>query len=386
MNRWVWLVLIVLVAAVAAVLLMRESNLPSSTPSTGTAPASVTQPESTTSQVKTDISSMSLKDKIADLLILHVPGTDPATLAAYVRQYHPAGLILMADNIPATKTALRSETEAIQQTTNTPYFISTDEEGCTVKRLASDTFACPTELGTEPVSNTTSAFSDRSSLLQSVGINLNFGIIADITSDPKSFIYPRVFSGDPQVAGARVSAAVAASKGKTLSTLKHFPGHGETEENSHTTIPVTGISKDQWSSTDAVPFKDGIDAGADVLMFGQLTYSSVDTSPASLSKTWHDIAASELGFKGLMITDDMFMLQQSGDPAYADPVANAVAALKAGNDLLLYVNNHGQSTTLDVPALIDGIAAAVQSGQLSESDINAKLQKVLAARMSLPSY
>lgn len=328
---------------------------------------------------------MSLKDKIADLLILHVPGTDPATLASYVRQYHPAGLIFMGDNIPATKAELKAETAAIQSTTNIPYFISTDEEGCTVKRLSSDTFACPHELGSDPVASTTSAFRSRSILLKSVGINLNFGIVADITSDPNSFIYPRVFSGDPHTAGDRVAAAVSGSKGETLSTLKHFPGHGETEENSHITIPSTNVPKEQWSQTDAVPFKEGIDAGADVLMFGQLTYAAVDTQPASLSKTWHDIATKELGFKGLMITDDMFMLQESGDPAYADPVKNAVAALNAGNDLLLYVNNHGQGTDMDVSALVDGIAAAVQSGELPQSSIDAKVKKVLAERLYLKS-
>lgn len=379
--KWIaGIALLIILAIAGTYLLDRHPSLPTALPGTSLSRASQTALNDKQSQIQDKISSMSLKEKIAGLLILHVPGTDPSVLASYVEQYHPAGLILMSDNIPSTRSELRAETDAVQKTSSMPYFISTDEEGCTVKRLASDTFACPSELGKEPVSNTTAAFENRSALLKSVGINLNFGIIADITSDPESFIYPRVFSGDPQVAGARVAAAAAASKGGTLSTLKHFPGHGETEENSHLTIPSTDVSKEQWEKTDAIPFKDGIAAGADVLMFGHLTYTAVDSKPASLSRAWHGIAVNELGFKGLMITDDMFMPQQSGDPQYADPIKNAVAALQAGNDLLLYVNNHGPGTDIDVSSLIDGIAAAVASGELSESAIDAKLQKVLAAR------
>jgi beta-N-acetylhexosaminidase len=133
-----------------------------------------------------------------------------------------------------------------------------------------------------------------------------------------------------------------------------------------------------------IPFKAGIDAGADLVMFGHLRYSAVDTVPASLSKKWHTILRNTLGFKGLAITDDMIMLQNSGDGAYMDPVSNAVSAIEAGNDLLLFVLDHGDpASQIDPNTLIDGVVAAVQRGQMSESVINDHARAVLGVRHSI---
>ncbi|USN53035.1 MAG: hypothetical protein H6759_02660 [Candidatus Nomurabacteria bacterium] len=263
-----------------------------------------------------------------------------------------------------------------------PYLIASDQEGCTVKRLKQDDYLCATALGKSPVASTTEAFAQRSNLLQQGGINVNFGIVADITSDQDSFIYPRVFSGNPTIAGDRIKAAVEGSKGKTLSTIKHFPGHGETAENSHFSIPQTDISKEAWLKGSAIPFKEGADA--DLVMFSHLIYTSVDDKPATLSKEWHRILTEEFGYKGLSITDDMIMLQESDDPTYADPIKNAIDALDAGNDLLLFVNNHGsKNSQIDIEALVTGIEDAVKDGRLKESDIDAKLERVLRVRKEL---
>jgi beta-N-acetylhexosaminidase len=209
-----------------------------------------------------------------------------------------------------------------------------------------------------------------------VGITLNFGIIADTTANPASFIYDRVLGTTPESAAARVTAAVEASKNMTLSTLKHFPGHGETIADSHQTIPTIPLAYDQWLARDKPPFAAGIDAGADVVMAGHLRYSAVDSRPASLSKKWHDILRLDLGFKGVVITDAMGMLQDSGDPTYADAVRNAVLALQAGNTMLLYVTDPAPSPQV----LIDGIVVAVKSGQLSESTITQAAKIALELR------
>ena len=323
-----------------------------------------------------------LREQIEGLLILHTPGTDPAAFRAYLNRYHPAGLILMGDNIPVATAALHAKTEAMQASTTYPYLIATDEEGCTVKRLSSDTFACPRALGAEPVASTSAAFLGRSELLKSLGINLNFGIVADVTNNPESFIFPRVFGADPTAVAERVRAAVIGTRGETLSTLKHFPGHGETLRDSHASIPRIDISYDSWTARDAAPFQAGIAAGADLVMFGHLEYVAIDSAPASLSSRWHQILA-DTGFHGLSITDDMLMLQHSGNTAYANPIDNAVAALQAGNDLLLYVNDHDTGSSLDVDALVDGIVAAVKDGRLSSEQIREKFERVLAVRATL---
>jgi beta-N-acetylhexosaminidase len=336
------------------------------------------------SYVDKQLETMTLRQKVASLLILHTPGADAVTLENFLKTYQPSGLIFMADNIPSTIDQLATTTKQLQSNQSLPYFLAVDEEGGVVKRLAADTYPAAADLKDQSIDATASAFKQRSNLLKQVGLNLNFGIVADVTDDSNSFIYPRVFGGDPASVSGQVSAAVKASKGLTLTTLKHFPGHGETEANSHTSLPVTGVSLDQWQQHDMPSFQSGVSAGADVVMFGQLIYSSVDSNPATLSAKWHEILKDKLGFTGLTITDDMIMLQDSGDSRYSDPVANAVAALKAGNTMLLFVLSHDNSASnIDPNSLIDGIVAAISDGRLSQDLINQDVQHVLSVRYLL---
>lgn len=343
------------------------------------------QPIAEKSFVDKTLDNMSLRDKVASLFILHTPGTDKTELAQFVNKYKPGGIILMGDNIPATTTQLADMTKALTGDKKLPILIATDEEGDTVKRLDSDNFYGALELRDLPARSTKDAFTNRSLLLKSVGINLNFGIVADVTDNPSSFIYPRVLGTNPTEASARVAAAVDGTKGITLSTIKHFPGHGETEANSHLTIPVATTTYGDWLKRVSPPFEAGIKAGADVVMFGQLTYSSVDPLPATLSKKWHDILTNNLGFKGIMITDDMVMLQNSGDPNYSDPVENSVKAINAGNNIILFVTNHDDAKSMINPDnLIDGVVNAVKDGQIKQTLIDASARKVLNLRFNLP--
>lgn len=358
-----------------------------------TAPQSTTQShqdkssEHTTPQlsfVDKTIKDMSLHDKVANLFMFHTPGTDPSALANYYGAHKTSGLIFMGDNVPETLHNLKTETDALVTDKQLPPLLAVDEEGDTVKRLAADNFPGAQELRNDPPEETKDAFASRSHLLRSVGLNLNFGIIADVTDDPNSFIYPRVLGTNAQDASDRVKAAVEGSKGLTLSTIKHFPGHGETPADSHTSIPTATTTFDDWKNRVSLPFKAGIDANADVVMFGHLRYTAVDSQPATLSKKWHDIIRNDLGFKGIIITDDMIMLQNSGDPAYTDLVKNAIAALQAGNDVLLYVLDHGGGNSdINPDELINGVVAAVQDGSIDQSAIEAQLKNVLSARHQL---
>ena len=162
-----------------------------------------------------------------------------------------------------------------------------------------------------------------------------------------------------------------------LSTLKHFPGHGQVPGDSHDSLPSTDISMDQWSTTDEPPFQAGIDAGAPLVMFGHLVYTAVDTAPASLSPAWHALLRERLGFEGVAVTDDLLMLEASGVPAYADRTTNAIAAVKAGNDLLLY------NSSPDLPPLVASIAAAVRSGEIAESTIDDAVLRDLVLRRGI---
>lgn len=330
------------------------------------------------------LARMSLREKVASLFILHTPGTDAANLRQYLQTYQPGGLIFMGDNIPVALTDLTTLTGQLQTNSGLPYLFAIDEEGGVVKRLEADNFPAAADLKSQPPSLSQPAFRSRSVMLKKVGMNLNFGIVADVTYDTNSFIYSRVFGGDPVVVGERVAAAVDGANGLTLSTLKHFPGHGETTFDSHFSIPVTDISYASWQQRDEPPFVSGLKAGAQVVMFGHLVYSSVDSLPASLSAKWHNILREHDGFTGLTITDDMMMLQQSGDPNYVDPVKNAISALQAGNTMLLFVLDHDGYSNIDPNVLIDGVVDAVKNGELSQKTINNNVRQVLTLRHSLP--
>jgi len=161
------------------------------------------------------------------------------------------------------------------------------------------------------------------------------------------------------------------------STLKHFPGHGVAAGDSHSTIPSTGMSLDDWRAGHEEPFAAGIDAGAEFVMFGHLQFDAVDPVPATLSPRWHELLRDELGFDGIAITDDMNMLENSGRPEYANQAQNAVLAVAAGNTMLLYVQG------VDVPTVVAAIHAAVDAGTVDESVIDDAARRLLVLRRTL---
>ncbi|MET0860630.1 MAG: glycoside hydrolase family 3 N-terminal domain-containing protein [Microbacterium sp.] len=218
-------------------------------------------------------------------------------------------------------------------------------------------------------------------MLAQSGISVNFGIVADVADDPNSFIYRRALGTTPEAAGERVAAAVAGEKQAVLSTLKHFPGHGAAPGDSHTSVPTTAMSLDEWKQTDAIPFEKGIAAGAPIVMFGHLDYSAVDPQPASLSATWHEILRDTLGFDGITITDDMLMLRNTGLPEYQDPSENAIRALAAGNTMVLFVLGSSPAVDgVDPAELVADIGAAVDAGRITEQQIDDDALKLLVAR------
>ncbi|MGK9147252.1 glycoside hydrolase family 3 protein [Plantibacter flavus] len=336
-------------------------------------------------RVAAELAQMSLEQRIASMLMLHVPGTDPGALRAFVEQYRPGGFILMGDNVP-NLAGLPAVTDALSPDPSLPLLIGIDQEGGEVQRIDEDTFAAADTLKGEPAEAAEEAFRARGAMLAAAGCTVNFGIVADETADPGSFIYDRALGTSPTAAAERVAAAVTGERGAVLSTLKHFPGHGEAPGDSHRTVPTTAISAADWASTDALPFAAGIEAGAEVVMFGHLVYSSVDDAPATLSAAWHEKLRDELGFTGVTITDDMLMLQHTGLPEYQNPSENAIRAILAGNTMLLYVLGADPSSSgVDPAVLVSDIAAAVRSGRVPESLVAQQAEHLLRVRAALPS-
>ncbi|SFS05644.1 beta-N-acetylhexosaminidase [Microbacterium sp. cf046] len=326
------------------------------------------------------LASMSTLEKAASIVMGHIPTTDAAVLSEYMSSTGIGGFILMGANIPATESDLRGITAALTIDPALPPLIAVDQEGGDVSRLPWDRFPSSVTLKDQPAAATRDAFAARAALLQRAGIGVNFGVVADVTPDRSMFIYRRALGTTPASGAERVIAAVDGEGGAAMSTLKHFPGHGAAPGDSHSGIPSTGMSKTQWEAGDGIPFRAGIDAGAPFLMFGHLSYGAVDPAPATLSAEWHRVAREELGFTGVAITDDLGMLQATGLPGYQDPVANAVAAVAAGNDMVLGI----VFTTADsAPRTAEGIAAAVDGGMLPQGRLDEAAVRVMTARLDL---
>ncbi|MBM7504811.1 glycoside hydrolase family 3 N-terminal domain-containing protein [Agromyces aurantiacus] len=358
---------------------------PSATPTAAHTPSPTPTPTPPTAAewAAERVAGMSVEQKAASLLMLHAPGTDPAPLRALVDQ-GIAGVILMGDNIPPDQAATAALAGALQTDPEAATLVGIDQEGGIVSRIPWDPAPAPGDLRGQPADAVRDAFAARAAALAASGVNVNFGVVADVTADPGSFIFERVLGTDPATAAERVAAAVDGEHGVVATTLKHFPGHGAAPGDSHTSIPSAPLTLDDWRGGASVPFRAGIDAGAELVMTGHLAYPAVDAAPASLSPEWHRILRDELGFDGVVVTDDMLMLQHNELPEYADPGENAVRAIAAGGDLLLYVLPADPSEFgISVDGLVGSVAAAVAAGRIPMERLDDAAERVLELRREI---
>ena len=360
-----------------------SSPSPSPSPTPTPTPSASAESDPALDWARGHVSDLTLEQKAAAVLMLHAPGTDPAPLRAYV-DAGVSGLILMGDNVAGTPAEVAALAAGVKADPQAPILVAIDQEGGDVQRLPWDSAPGPSELRDAPVAATQEAFAARAATLAESGVSVNFGIVADVTGDPESFISGRVLGTEPSAAAERVAAAVTGELGVVMSTLKHFPGHGAAPGDSHSSVPTAPLTIDEWRAGPALPFAAGIDAGAELVMTGHLAYPVVDPAPASLSPEWHRILRDELGFDGVVVTDDMLMLQRNGLAEFADPGENAVRAIAAGGDLLLYVLPADPSEFgISVDGLVASIVSAVESGRIPESRLDEAAERVMELRRSL---
>lgn len=334
-----------------------------------------------------------LSEQVASLLVLHFPGADEDATEDFLQAIKPAGVILMGDSIPDPESALAEQTRHWQTMAHEdgqpPLIISIDQEGGLVRRLQEDPAPGAPEVRAQGPDTVREAFAQRGTYLASLGVNVNFGIIADTTDDPDSFIFPRVLGTDPQSAAASVAAAVegeaAGSDGRVASTLKHFPGHGMTSQDSHQVIAeCANITLEQWGDSAAIPFEAGVDAGAGLVMMSHVDCPRVAPGPASMESRWYQVLRDDLGFDGVIVTDDLSMLTATGEADFADPVANAVSAINAGTTLVLSIGGESPEQALEYAKdLVDGISDAVERGVISREVFDDAGLRALRFRLSL---
>lgn len=323
------------------------------------------------------LAHMSLEEKVGQLFMVRFPKENAAQTAA---SYHLGGYILFARDFEnRNKEQVISVIQDCQAASQIPMLMGVDEEGGTVTRISrfpqfrSSPFLSPQDLyqqgGFEAIRRDTL---EKCSLLKELGLNLNFAPVADVSQDAGDFMYRRSFGQDALLTARYVETVSAAMAEVHMgSVLKHFPGYGDNADT-HTGIAYDNRSYETFTSSDFLPFEAGIRAGADVVLVSHNIVSCMDDqSPASLSPQVHKILREDLGFSGVIITDDLYM---DGVRHFTSDAQAAVQAVLAGNDLLCCTDYEVQ-----IPAVLK----AVENGVISIERIDESVLRILQLKLSL---
>ena len=341
-------------------------------------------PDPVSVMIDQEIMDRDLRAKLAGLMMVTIEGMDPAVHQEFIESIPVAGFLMLKTNLVGGVEPTRLFVEELQGDREFPLLIAVDQEGSPIARIAGDSFPGARVLGQDSVEATAEAFRARQELVHSSGANLNFGVVADVSGGQGAYIHDRAFSTDPDVVTTHVSEAVRAQVPGVAQTLKHFPGHGLVFADTHKEVPLSTISLTDWQVTHQPPFVAGIAAGAEVVMMAHIRVATVSQDPASLSNDWVDILRRDLGFEGVVVTDDLSMLQDSGEPEYQDPAATMVAALVAGNDLLLLAVDPSEGSGYAVyDEVLDALVDSVERGEVSLEQVERSLERVLALRSQL---
>ena len=335
------------------------------------------EPDPIAARAQELLDGMTLEEKVGQMFIARCPETDAAQLAA---DYHLGGYILFGrDFKDKTAEQVTTDIQSYQGAAEIPLLIAVDEEGGTVNRVSSNPnlrsspFRSPQSLYSEGgLELVRSDAQEKCRLLESLGININFAPVCDVSQDPADFIYDRTLGRDAQETSQYVAAVVETMAEEGMgSVLKHFPGYGNNTDT-HTGVAYDDRPYDTFLTSDFLPFQAGIAAGADMVLVSHNIVSAMDeASPASLSPEVHRVLREDLGFTGVIVTDDLVM---DGVRDFAGDDEAAVLAVQAGNDLLCCTDFQTQ-----VPAVL----AAVESGEITGEQIDAAVLRVLTMKLRL---
>lgn len=333
--------------------------------------------------VEKTLADMSLRDKVCQMMFVRpesITGIDVVTAAgdttkAALEQYPVGGIVYFAQNMES-KDQVKEMIDNSQSYSKVGLFISTDEEGGMVNRLMNtvgttyiDSMYNYKDEGTQKAhDNAYTIASDMAAL----GFNMDFAPVADVWSNPdNTVIGERAYSDDYSQAAELVGSAVKGFEdGDIMCTLKHFPGHGDTAEDSHYSSAYVKRTKDEIMADEMQPFTAGIDAGAEFVMVGHLIVPDIDELPATLSyKITTEMLRNEMHFEGIAITDSLAMGSIADNYGVGE---SAVMSIKAGIDMLL--------DPTDIDTAIDAVVQAVESGDITEDRIDESVRRILTLK------
>ena len=337
------------------------------------------------SLVDETLAGMTLHEKVCQMMFVtpeELTGEDGVTVAGdatrqALENYPVGGIVYFAKNLES-QDQVKEMIDNSQKYSSIGLFVATDEEGGVVNRLM-DTVGT-TYIGSmyyykddgdeTAYENAYTIANDMSALC----FNLDFAPVADVWSNPdNTVIGERAYSDDYAQAAELVGNAVKGfNDGGVMCTLKHFPGHGDTAEDSHYSSAYVHRTKEEIMADEMQPFRSGIEAGAEFVMVGHLIVPDIDEVPATLSyKIATGILRDELKFEGVAITDSFEMESIADNYSVDDAV---VMSVKAGMDMILQPK--------DMASAVNSIEQAVADGELSEDRIDESVRRILTLKES----
>lgn len=353
-----------------------DTNLPESSQESAPGDDEIDEEERKEALVEKTLEQMTLEEKVGQMFLARYPGVE--TAAADAHKYHLGGYILFAvDFEGASAEEVRAKIDQSQAASSIPMLMAVDEEGGTVVRVSPyfrDTpFASPREVyeagGWDGVAADTR---EKCQLLKSLHLNMNMAPVCDLAGNTEDFMYDRSFGSDAALTSQYVETVVSVMKEEGVaSCLKHFPGYGNNADT-HTGIAYDERSAKTFYSQDFLPFEAGIQAGAPAVMVCHNMVSAFDEGvPASLSANVHRIARQELGFDGVLVTDDLSM---GAIVDYSGEVNAAVLAIEAGNDILISTEYADQ---------YEAVMQALSDGTLTEERIDESVRRILRMKIDM---
>lgn len=348
-----------------------------------------------TDKVQQIVDSMSLEEKVAQLFLVQpeaIVDIGTATAAGdatkqAINKTPIGGFVYFSDNLQSEQQVqdmLRNVQKYSEDRIGLPAFLSVDEEGGTVARVASTGRFDVTDVGdmakigaSGDVQQARQAGETIGSYLSELGFNLDFAPDADVLTNPdNTVVKKRSFGSDPRVV-SDMSLAVAQglAQHQVYSVYKHFPGHGATAGDTHQGYAYTDKTLDELKQSELIPFENAIQNNAAFIMAAHISAPRVtgDDTPASLSKTMiTDILRGQMGYDGIVVTDAMNM--GAVTEQYTSAQA-AVKALQAGADLVLMPENFQEA--------YQGVLDAVKDGTLTEQRINESVTRIVKVKVHM---
>lgn len=332
------------------------------------------------------VASLSLRQRVAQMFIIHLFGPQLTEAGRdFLTDYQPGGLVLLGENI-ASPQVIAELTNSYQQTiveaSGLPLFIAVDQEGGPISHLQDGFTVFPTPALLTATHDHQLAYQVGqaiSSELGAVGINMNLAPVADLETNPNNpIIKRRSFGSDPEMVSSTVAPFVQGIQDTgILATAKHFPGHGDSTTDSHTSLPVIELSREHLETVELAPFRAAVQAEVAAIMVAHIWYPALEPqpeTPASLSfEIVTGLLRQEMGYEGLIVTDALDM--DAIDTVYDYPGA-VIKAIQAGVDLVISAHVSLESQQQAIEAVVN----AIQSGEISESRVNESARRILDAK------